>query len=166
LSGLESNTHLFLCWQVLLFRGHDRFRRWSWEASRARLGCAWGKVRKLAPILSSRGASVKVKGTVYSACARCVMTLDGETWPMRVEEKHRLERAEKMMIRWMCGVTLRNGKTSEEIRNSLGIVSVSDLVRQGRLRRFGHVERKDADGWMSACGNMAVSGKRGRGRKA
>ena len=75
-----------------------------------------------------------------------------------------LERAEKMMIRWMCGVTLRNGKTSEEIRNRLGIVSVSDLVRQGRLRWFGHVERKDADDWVSACSNMAVSGERGRDR--
>ena len=74
----------------------------------------------------------------------------------------RLERAEKMMIRWMCGVTLRNGKSSEEIRNRLGIVSVSDLMRHGRLRWFGHVERKDTDDWVSACRNMAVSGERGR----
>ena len=46
-------------------------------------------------------------------------------------------------------VTLRNGNSSEEIRNRLGIVNVSDLVRQGRW--FGHVERKDADDWVSAC---------------
>ena len=37
-----------------------------------------------------------------------------------------------MMIRWMCEMTLSNRKTSEEIRNRLGIVSVSDLVRQVR----------------------------------
>ena len=49
----------------------------------------------------------------------------------------RLERAEKMMIRRMCGVTLRHGKSSQEIRKRLGIVSVSDLVRQGRLRCLG-----------------------------
>ena len=41
---------------------------------------------------------------------------------------------------------------------------MSDLVRQGRLRRFGHVERKDTDNWVSACRNMAVSGERARGR--
>ena len=134
------------------------------EASRARVRCAWGKFRELAPILTSRGASLKVKGKVYSACVQCVMTYGSETWPMRVEDMRRLERAEKMMIRWMCGLTLRNGKPSEEIRNTLGIVSVSDLVRQGRLRWFGHVERKDADNWVSACRNMAVSGERGRGR--
>ena len=72
-----------------------------------------------------------------------------------------------MVIRWMCGMTLRNGKTSEEIRNRLGNVSVSDLVRQRRLRCFGHVDGKDADDWVSACRNKAVSGERGisRGRK-
>ena len=95
----------------------------------------------------------------------CSMTYGSETWPMRVEDMRRLERAVKMMIRWMCGVTLRNRKSSEEIRNRLGIVSVSDLVRQGRLRWFGQVERTDADDWVSACRNMAVSGERGRGTK-
>ena len=44
------------------------------EASRARVQCAWGKFRELAPILTSRGASLKVKGKVYSACVQCVMT--------------------------------------------------------------------------------------------
>ena len=107
-----------------------------------------GKFRELAPILASRGASLKVKGKVYSAYVQCVMTYGSETSPLRVEDMRRLERAEKTMIRWMCGVTLRNGKSSEEIRNRLGIVSVSDLVRQERLRwfgDFGQVERKDAD---------------------
>ena len=89
------------------------------EAPRARVRCAWGKFRELAPILTSRGASLKVKGKVYSACVQCVMTYGNETWPMRVEDMRRLERAEKMMIRWMGGVTSRNGKASEERRNRL-----------------------------------------------
>jgi hypothetical protein len=109
---------------------------------------------------------MKMKGKVYSACAQCVMTYDSETWPMRVEDMRRLERAEKMMIKWMCGVTLRSEKTSEQIRNRLGIVSLSDAVRQRKLRWFGHVERKGADDWVCTCRNVAVSGERGRGRKA
>ena len=56
------------------------------ETSRARVWCAWGKFRELAPILTSRGASLKVKGKVYSACVQCVMTYGSETWPMRVED--------------------------------------------------------------------------------
>ena len=45
------------------------------------------------------------------------MICGSDTWPMKVEDMRRVERAEKMMIRLMCGVTLRNGKSSEEIRN-------------------------------------------------
>ena len=98
-----------------------------------------------------------MKGKVYGACVQCVVTYG------KVEDMHRLKRADKMMIRWMCGVALHSGKTSEEIRNRLGIVSVSDMMRQGRLRWFGHIEHKDVDDWVSTHRNMAVSGERGRG---
>jgi len=134
------------------------------EASRARVRCAWGKFRELSPILTSRGASLKVKGKLYRTCVQSVMTYGSETWAVKMEDMQRLERTEKMMIRWMCGVTLRDIKSSEELRQQLSVVSVSDVVRQGRLRWFGHVERKDADDWVSACRNMVVSGERGRGR--
>jgi hypothetical protein len=60
---------------------------------------------------------------------------------MRVEDMRRLERAK--MSKWMCGVNLRNGKSSEEITNKL--VGMSDLMCHGRLGWFGHVKRKDAD---------------------
>jgi hypothetical protein len=43
-------------------------------------------------------------------------------------------------------------------------MSVSDRVRQGRLRWFGNVNRKDADDWLSACRKLEVSGEKGRGR--
>ena len=36
------------------------------ETSRARVRCAWGKFRELAPILTSRGASLKVKEKVFN----------------------------------------------------------------------------------------------------
>ena len=43
------------------------------EASRARVRSAWAKFRELAPVLTSRGASLKVKGKVYKACVQKVM---------------------------------------------------------------------------------------------
>jgi hypothetical protein len=36
------------------------------EASRARVWCAWGKFRELAPILIFSGESVKTKGKLFS----------------------------------------------------------------------------------------------------
>jgi hypothetical protein len=91
------------------------------EASRARVWCAGGKFRGLASILTSRGAYLKVKGKMCSVCVPYVVTWGSETWPMRMEDLRRLERADKMTIRRMCGVTLRNEKASEEIKNRLAI---------------------------------------------
>ena len=47
------------------------------------------------------------------------------------------------------------------------VQSVAEVVRRGRLRWFGHVERKSGDDWVSACRNVVVAGVRcaGRGRK-
>ena len=44
---------------------------------------------------------------------------------------------------------------------------MAEVVRRGRLRWFGHVERKSGDDWVSACRNVVVAGVRcvGRGRK-
>jgi len=67
-------------------------------------------------------------------------------------------------VTWMCGVTLRDRKSSEELRKRLGIVSVSSMMSRRRLRWFGHVERKNADDWVSACRKLEVEGERGRGR--
>ena len=35
-------------------------------------------------------------------------------------------------------------------------------VRRGRLRWFGHVERKNGDDWVSACKNVVMAGVRCR----
>ena len=80
------------------------------EASRVRVRCAWKKFRELSPILTTREASWKLKGKIYSTCVRSVRTYGSETWPMKVEDRQRLERAERMMVRQMCGVTLKDKK--------------------------------------------------------
>ena len=104
----------------------------------------------------ARGASLKVKGKMYKACVRSVMVYGSETWPMKVEDMHRLERAENMIVRWICGVTLKNKISSEELRERLGIKSIQDVVRQGRPRWYGHVERKSDEDWVKKCLNLGV----------
>ena len=47
---------------------------------------------------------------------------------------------------------------------SSGMESVAEVVRRGRLRWFGHVERKDKGEWVSACRYLCVDGVRPRGR--
>ena len=134
------------------------------EASRARVRSAWGKFRELSEILTCRGASLRVKGRVYRACVQSVMVYGSETWPVKVDDMQRLERTERMMVRWMCGVSLKQRRLTDVLRKCLGIGSVSEVVRSGRLRWFGHVERKEKEDCVSACRTFEVCGKRGRGR--
>ena len=130
----------------------------------ARVRCAWKKFRELSTILTSKGASLALKGKVYASCVRSCMLHGSETWPMRAEHEAKLERTEMRMIRWMCGVSMRERKTSAELREWIGVEVVGDVMRTNRLRWFGHVERKLEDDWVKKCGTLEVEGRKPRGR--
>src|SRR2546425_1389079 len=69
------------------------------EASRARVGCAWGKFRDLRRLLTVKRASLRVKGKIYRACVQRVLVYGSETWPMKVDDMQRLVRTENSMVR-------------------------------------------------------------------
>jgi hypothetical protein len=136
----------------------------SISATVARVRCAWKKFRELGGILTRRDMSLKLKGKVYVACVRSTMIYGSETWAMNLDQQNRLERTEMRMVRWMCGVSLRERKTSNELRKMIGIEPVLDVVMRGRLRWMGHVLRKDEDSWVKRVMNFNVEGCRVRGR--
>src|SRR3989441_13075103 len=84
---------------------------------------------------------------------------------MKVIDMQRLLRTENNMVRWMSGVTLKDRRTCEELRQGLGIES--GVVSRGRVRWYGHVERKNADDWVYKCRNLEVVDgiRKERGRK-
>ena len=136
-------------------------------ACRTRAKCAWGKFMELLPLLARRGVSLKIKGKIYGACVQSVLLYGSQTWGMRVVDLQILERTERMMVRWMCGVTLRDRRSSAELLDLLSVVGVGDMVRRGRLRWFEHVERNmhaRANDWFSKCRFLEVDGKRRAGR--
>ena len=65
-----------------------------------------------------------------------------------------------MMVRWMCEVSLKHKKHSVDLYSLLCVQSVADVMRHGRLRWFGHLERRSVDGWVSACRKVKVAGAR------
>ena len=81
-----------------------------------------------------------------------------ETWAMKNANLQSLERTERMTVRWMCGVSLKDRKHIVDLYSLLGVESVDVVGRRGRLRWFGHVERKSGDDWVSGCRNGVVAG--------
>ena len=106
-----------------------------------RVRSGWKKFRELLPLLTTKAISLKVKGELYASCVHGVMLYGSETWPVKVEESQRLHRNEMSMIRWMCSVTMRDRYPCEELRARVGIKPIVDVMRQRRLRWFGHIER-------------------------
>ena len=86
-----------------------------------------------------------------------------ETWAMKKENLRSLERTEQVMVRWMCGVSLKDRKCSVDLYSLLGVQSVADVVRCGRLRWFRHLECKSVDDWVSACRKVKLAEVRCRG---
>jgi len=87
-----------------------------------------------------------------------------ETWPLRKENVVALQRAEMRMVRWMCGIKLKDRLPSKELRERLGIDDIAFLLQQNRLHWYGHVLRKDDDDWVKKCMEYEVEGPRPRGR--
>ena len=47
---------------------------------------------------------------------------------MKVADMNRLERTERMMVRWMCGVSLKD--LTADLYQSLGIETVAEVVKR------------------------------------
>ena len=68
------------------------------------------------------------------------------------------------MVRWMCGVKLKDRLSSKELRERLGIDDIALVLQQNMLRWYGHVLRKDDDDWVKKCMEYEVEGPRPRRR--
>ena len=137
----------------------------SEEAVRCRIRCAWGKFNELAPMLTKRGLSLRMKGNLYDLYVRKVLIHGSETWPMKVGDMQRMTRTERCMIRRMCGVSLKDRRRSADLLKLMGISGVEEIMDSSALRWLGHVERKEELDWVSLCRGIEVEGEVRRGRK-
>src|SRR6218665_3108991 len=77
----------------------------------------------------------------------------------------RLERAEMRMLRWILGVSLRDRRRNEDLREVLGVACITDKVREARMRWYGHVMRREDGCCIKRIMNAEVYGRRSRGRQ-
>ena len=79
------------------------------------------------------------------------MIYGSETRPLLADVVLKFEREEMQIIRRMYGVSMKDRNTSEALRKLIGIEHITTVIISGRLRRYGHVMRKDDDDWMKKC---------------
>ena len=114
-----------------------------------------GKVQGIISYPDSSGCIIPHEGNVYKVCVQSVLTYGTETRAIKEANLQFLkpgeDRTDDGLVRWMFGVSLKDRKRSVDF-SLLGVHSVDEVVRRGRLRWFGHVERKSGDDWVLACG--------------
>ena len=109
-------------------------------------------------------SDMEMNGRVYAKCVRSSMTYGSETRPLLFDVGLKFERAEMHMIRWMCGISMKDRRTNEELGRLAGVESIGTVIRSGRLRWYGHVMRKGDEDRVKKCIEFRVEGSRPVGR--
>ena len=78
-----------------------------------------------------QSSPLEMKGGMYASCVRSSMTYGSETRPLLADVGIKFERAEMHMVRWMCGVSLTDRSTSEELRKLFRVPPITTVIRRG-----------------------------------
>ena len=134
------------------------------RAVTVRTAAAWKKWREISSLLTNRHVPLQSRGAIYSACIRSVLLYGSETWSVTKKIADRIQACDRRMLRYMAGVTLADRVASEEVARRCGVKPVLTVVREGRLRWFGHVKRREGEGLLGEVMELEVPGVRPRGR--
>ncbi|KAE8728970.1 Detected protein of unknown function [Hibiscus syriacus] len=129
-----------------------------------RIKAGWLKWRAATGVLCDKKVPLKLKGKFYRMAIRPTLLYRSECWAIKKDHVRRMEAAEMRMLRWACGRTLWDMIPNSAIRMSLGAVPVSEKLREGRLRWFGHVLRRQPSDTIRRVESIIVDGARRRGR--
>ena len=87
-----------------------------------------------------------------------------ETVAVTKKQVEEMEVAEMKMLRFAMGVTRKDKIRNEYIRSTVKVERLGMKMREGRLRWYGHVMRKNQEYIERRMMEMELLGKRKRGR--
>ena len=120
--------------------------------------------RKVSGVLCDRKLSAKVKDEMYKSVVRPAMLYGMETVAVTERQVGKMEVAELKMVRWALGVTRKDKIRNVYVRRTTKVAKLGDKLRNARLRRYGHIKRREEDYVGKRMMEMAVPGRRKRGR--
>ncbi|KAI3814008.1 hypothetical protein L1987_18747 [Smallanthus sonchifolius] len=129
-----------------------------------RVQAGWCRWKAATGVLCDRRFPPKLKGKFYRVSVRPAMLYGTDCWAIKKTHARKMEVAEMRMLRWMCGHTRMDRIRNKVFRERLGVACISDKIREGRLRWFGHVRRRGMSAPVRSVETLTLKGKRGRGR--
>lgn len=86
----------------------------------------------------------KLKGKFDRVVVRPPLLYGVKCWSVKNSRVQRMQMAEMGILRWMYVHTRSDKIGNEDIRNKVGVTSMMDKLREGRLKLFGHVKMRCA----------------------
>ena len=87
-----------------------------------------------------------------------------ETVAVTKKQVEEMEVAEMKMLRFVMGVTRKDKIRNEYIRGTVKVKQLGMKMREGNLRCFGHLMKRDQDDVEKKMMEMELPGKRKRGK--
>ena len=129
-----------------------------------RVQAGWNGWRRVSGVICDRRLPARVKGKVYSSGVKLAMVYGLETVAVTKKQVEEMKVAEMKMLRFTMGVTRKDKIRNEHIRSTVKVERLGMKMREGRLRWYGNVMRRDQEYVGRKMMEMGLPGKRRRGR--
>ena len=124
----------------------------------------WNRWRKVSGVICGRRLPARVKGKVYSSVVRPAVVYGLETVAATKKQVEEMKVAEMKMLKFVMEVTRKDKIRNEYIRGTVKVERLEMKMREGRMRWYGHVMRRDQEYVARRVMEMELPGKRKRGR--
>jgi endonuclease/exonuclease/phosphatase family metal-dependent hydrolase len=113
---------------------------------RRRIATGWGAFAKYRDILKSK-MPMCLKRKVYNQCIQPAMIYGCQTWAITKRMQDRLKTTQRSMERAMIGVSKRDHRTNEWVRQQTGVQDIIVRIKQLKWQWAGHVARITDNRW-------------------
>ena len=110
--------------------------------------------------LTNRAIRTKFTGDVFSMCVN-VLLYGSKTWPLKTEDVKQLVIVDSGMVRWICGVSLKDCILMTNLLLRLGLNSIN-MLRWNLLRFHRHLIHI-YEAWPKAATMHYIDGRQPRG---
>ena len=129
-----------------------------------RVQAGWNGCRKLSRVICDRRLPVRVKEKVYSSVVRPAMVYGLEMVAVTKKQVEEIKVTQMKMLRFAMGVTRNDKIRNEYIRGTFKVKRLKMKLREGILRWYGHVMKRDQEYVGRRVIELKLLEKRKRGR--
>ena len=129
-----------------------------------RVQAGWNGWIKVSGVICDRRLPARVKGNVYSSVVRPAMVYGLEKVAVTKKQVEEIEVTEMKMLRFAMGVMRKEKIRNEHMRSTFKVERLGMKMREGRMRWYGHVMRRDQEYVGRKMMEMELPGNRRRGR--